>query len=133
MASRIKNSISGKLLQVLLIGYFLVSSINPSNTFGNLLRQDAPSYSATGMVTNILKKLFKCDGCPEELEELDAKLKLEKENKGLFFSDYFMPEPGYVLNEFVRASVKGKRIVSPFFIISDFHTKIHLPPPEFTV
>lgn len=127
----LKNNIISKCLQVLLIGYFLISSINVSNTFNELITQNTDLESTEAIVCNILKKIFNCDGCPEELEEFETKTKSEKTGKGLFIIDYIVPGNAYLTEEHFNTVIKNKNFsTGSIFIISPYN-KIHLPPPEF--
>ncbi|KGO94928.1 hypothetical protein [Flavobacterium subsaxonicum] len=131
MLESVRNSVFGKCLQVLLIGYFLISSLNASNTVTELLTQNTHITSAKGIISNILKKIFKCDGCTEEYEELDAKNKAEKANKAAVILDYLLPDNACIAANYLQATIKDKAFIANPVFIFGFYSKIYLPPPEF--
>lgn len=83
MLNTIKNSLFSKCLQVLLIGYFLISSLNVSNSFVRIIYDNADIHSVTGLTCNFLKKIFKCNAVQEEIDDYEAKdTKATKQAKG---------------------------------------------------
>lgn len=115
---------------MLLIGYFLISSVNASGTFNELLTQNIQQNTTASIVGDIFKKIFKCDGCPEELEEYDAKTKSEKADKGLLLIDYIVPGHFSVTDNHINITSKDKAFIINSVLIAGFNSKIHLPPPE---
>ncbi|PXY47140.1 hypothetical protein [Flavobacterium hydrophilum] len=134
MLSRIKNSILCKCLQALLIGYFLISSINISNSFGRIIADNAQTNTITGITCNILKKIFNCDGIPEELDDYETKeTKTTKLAKGVPSLDYLIPLDASLPVLYFQISAKRKNYIDNQIFSFGFHGKIHLPPPEFIV
>jgi hypothetical protein len=134
MLNRIKNSLVCKCLQVLLIGYFLMSSINIANNFGLIINENAAQGSISGITCNFLKKIFKCDAIPEELEDSKTKdSKTTKLAKGIPSMDYLIPlDASLHPVDFQIESVGKNYIDNPVFSFG-FHGKIHLPPPQIIV
>jgi len=134
MLNRIKNSLVCKCLQVLLIGYFLMSSINIANNFGLIINENAAQGSISGITCNFLKKIFKCDAIPEELEDSKTKdSKTTKLAKGIPSMDYLIPlDASLHTVNFQIESVGKNYIDNPIFSFG-FHGKIHLPPPQIIV
>ena len=134
MLSRIKNSILCKCLQALLIGYFLISSINISNSFGRIIADNAQTNTITGITCNFLKKIFNCDGIPEELDDYETKeTKTTKLAKGVPSLDYLIPLDASLPVLYFQISAKRKNYIDNQIFSFGFHGKIHLPPPEFIV
>ncbi|MCI9845607.1 hypothetical protein [Flavobacterium pectinovorum] len=132
MLSRIKNSILCKCLQALLIGYFLISSINVSNSFGRIIADNAETNTVKGITCNFLKKILKCDGIPEELDDYETKeSKTAKLAKGVPSLDYLIPLNTSLTVLYFKISAKRKNYVDNQIFSFVFHGKIHLPPPEF--
>ncbi|MEL1254548.1 hypothetical protein AAEO57_12230 [Flavobacterium sp. DGU38] len=132
MLKRIKNSILCKCLQVLLIGYFLISSINVSNSFGRIIADNAETSTVKGITCNFLKKIFKCDGIPEELDDYETKeTKTTKLAKGVPSLDYLIPLNTSLTVLYFQISTKRKNYIDNQIFSFGFHGKIHLPPPEF--
>lgn len=134
MLNRIKNSLLCKCLQVLLIGYFLMSSINIANTFGLVINDSAGQNSVSAMTCNFLKKIFKCDAIPEELEDCKTKdTKTTKLAKGIPSLDYLVPVDASLHTIDFQIESAGKNYIdNPIFSFA-FHGKIHLPPPQILI
>jgi len=128
MIKTIRNSMISQYLTVLLIGYFLISSINLSSSLGNYISDDTEVHSASGAIGVILKKIFKCSGCPEELDDYDNKD--EKTNKGLLLQEYLIPFSEGVIGSYTIDSVKDKTLMANSIFLFAFCSDIHLPPPE---
>ncbi|HEX8015533.1 MAG TPA: hypothetical protein VF465_09895 [Flavobacterium sp.] len=132
MLSRIKNSILCKCLQVLLIGYFLISSINISNSFGRIIADNAETNTVRGITCNFLKKIFNCDSISEELDDYETKeTKNTKLAKGIPSLDYLVPLNTSLTVLYFQISAKTKNYVDNQIFSFGFHGKIHLPPPRF--
>lgn len=131
MLNRIKNSLLCKYLQVLLIGYFLISSINLSNSVALIINNNTEIHSVKGIACNFLKKIFKCDRIAEEVDDYEKKeSKNTKLAKGMPLLDYIVPldtsMPGF---NFQKNQNKKNYIDNPIFSFG-FHGKIHLRPPQ---
>ena len=130
----IQNNRLVKCLQALLIGYFLLSSLNISGSFGHILDQNAGLNSVKGMTCQVIKKLFKCDGMPEEMDDYEScKTKPLKSGKGNQLLEYIVPADAFLpgSNRNIEKNSESYKLnsVLPF----DFYNKIHLPPPEFNL
>ena len=111
MLNKIKNSLLCKCLQALLIGYFLLSSINVSGTFSRIIKENAETHSVKGIACNLLKKIFKCDGIPEELDDYETKdTKTTKLAKGIVVLEYLVPVDASVPGFSFQNDLKGKTI-----------------------
>ncbi len=131
MMSTIRNSYFGKGLKVLLIGYFLLSSLNLASSVDRILTsQNADVYKKSGMVCQMLKFFFDCEESVEEYEFEKQQTKSVK--KGLVLLEYLMP------NHYWRAPKKSLTSDKAFAQLSNhdlkggLFSKIHLPPPERT-
>lgn len=134
MLSKIKNSFLCKCLQVLLIGYFLMSSINISNSFFRLINDNAKEHSVKGITCNFLKKIFKCDGIPEERDDYETKeTKTAKLAKGMFLLDYLVPLDTSVPGLYLQINSGGKNYVDNSTFLLGFHGKIDSPPPRIII
>lgn len=123
-----KNSVFSRYLTALLIGYFLISSINISGTLGNYISDDAEIHSTEGGLGLILKKIFKCSGCPEELDDYDTKT--GKTNKGLLLQEYLIPYSEDIASGYALNDIKDKTYMANSIFLFAFYCDIHLPPPE---
>lgn len=134
MLNKIKNSFLCKCLQALLIGYFLMSSINLSDNFSQIINGNAEVSSVKGMTCNFLKKIFKCDGITEELDDYETKdAKTTKLAKGIILLEYLVPLDASVARLYFKNGPKRKNYIdNPVFLFA-FHGKIYLPPPEMIV
>lgn len=134
MLNKIKNSFLCKCLQALLIGYFLMSSINLSDNFSQIINDNTEVNSVKGMTCNFLKKIFKCDGITEELDDYETKdAKTAKLAKGIILLEYLVPLDASVARLYFKNGTKRKNYVdNPVFLFA-FHGKIYLPPPEMIV
>ncbi|OXA93173.1 hypothetical protein B0A66_07835 [Flavobacterium hercynium] len=134
MLNRIKNSLLCKCLQALLIGYFLISSMNISNSVGRIINDNAEVQTVKGMTCNFLKKIFKCDAIPEEVDDYKTKdSKTAKLAKGIPLLDYLIPLDTPLPGLYFYMESKGKNYINNPIFSFGFHGKIHLPPPEFIV
>ncbi|KRB59618.1 hypothetical protein ASD98_00400 [Flavobacterium sp. Root186] len=134
MLNRIKNSLLCKCLQALLIGYFLMSSINVSGTFSRIIKENTENHSVKGITCNLLKKIFKCDGIPEELDDYEAKdTKTTKLAKGIPLLEYLVPLDASIPGFYFQNDLKGKNYIDNPIFSFGFHGKIHLPPPRFII
>jgi len=134
MLNKIKNSLLCKCLQVLLIGYFLMSSMNMSNSLSQIIKENTEQHSIKGMTCNFLKKIFKCDGITEEKNDFESKdAKTAKVAKGIPSLDYLIPLHASLPGLYFKTETKGKNhIDNPVFLFS-FYGKIHLRPPQNTI
>ena len=131
MLNKIKNSLLCKYLQVLLIGYFLMSSINISHTFDRIINNNSELHSVKGMTCNFLKKLFKCDAITEELDDYKTKeTKAPKLAKGSPPLDYLIPLDTSLPSLYFQKESKRKRYIDNPMFSFGFYGKIHLPPPQ---
>ncbi|KAF2506966.1 hypothetical protein EYY60_20870 [Flavobacterium zhairuonense] len=131
MLAKIKNSIFCKCVHALLIGYFLMNSINFSGTFARIVNNNTEQHSVKGMTCNFLKKIFKCDGIPEELDDYENKeTKTTKLAKGIPLLEYIMPLDSSMANLYFQVNAKGKNYINNPIFSFGFHGKIHLRPPQ---
>ncbi|PXY41417.1 hypothetical protein DMB65_08440 [Flavobacterium cheongpyeongense] len=134
MLNRIKNSIISKCLQALLIGYFLINSINLSNSFGRIITDNAQTDTITGLTCNFLKKIFNCDGIPEEVDDYEKKeAKTTKLVKASLPLDYLIPSDSSLAVLYFQTGANKQSDTDNAMFLFGFHGKIHLPPPRFTV
>jgi len=129
MIHSVKNSSLQRCLGVLLIGYFLMSSINISTSIDGLVSQNSIFHSSH-IAGNMLKMIFKCDGCPEEINDYEAKTKSSAKSNGLLMHDYLIPSQlcdavTPALRLFQKKGCNGNVALQ-----CNFSGKIHLPPPE---
>ncbi|KFF06605.1 hypothetical protein [Flavobacterium reichenbachii] len=131
MLNRIKNSILCKCLQALLIGYFLMSSLNVSNSVILIVNSNTEGHSVKGITCNFLKKIFKCDGIPEELDDYKAKeSKTAKVTKGIPLLEYLVPLNTSITELCFQTESRGKNYIDNPIFSFGFHGKIHLRPPQ---
>jgi hypothetical protein len=134
MLNRIKNSLVCKCLQVLLIGYFLMSSINIANSFGLIINENAAQNSISGITCNFLKKILKCDAISEELEDSKTKdSKTAKLAKGIPSMDYIIPLDASLHPVDFQIESAGKNYIDNPIFSFGFHGEIHLPPPQIVI
>lgn len=134
MLNKIKNSLLCKCLQVLLIGYFLMSSMNIALTFDRMINENTGVHSVERIACNFLKKIFKCDGIPEELDDYKTKeTKAPKLAKGTPSLDYLVPLDTALPNLYFQKESQGKNYIDNPIFSFGFHGKIHLPPPEYRI
>lgn len=132
MLNTIKNSLFSKCLQVLLIGYFLISSINVSNSFVQIIYDNADIHSVTGLTCNFLKKIFKCNATPEEIDETKD-TKATKQAKGTLLLDYLIPVDTSLAGLYFEIETKKRNYIENPIFSFGFHGKIHLRPPQFII
>lgn len=119
----------GKCLLVLLTGYFLMSSINISTSLDGLVSKNSVFHSSH-IAGNVLKMIFKCDGCPEEIDDYEAKTKSCSSSKGSLMLDYLIP------TQLCDATIRELKVFQNKGCTGDvplqckFRGRIHLPPPE---
>ncbi len=131
MLKKIKNSIFCKCVHALLIGYFLMNSINFSGTFARIVNNNTEQHSVKGITCNFLKKIFKCDRISKELDDYETKeSKTTKQAKGIPLFEYIIPFDSSIANLYFQVTAKtNKYINNPIFSFG-FHGKIHLRPPQ---
>lgn len=130
MLNKIKNSLFCKCLQVLLIGYFLMSSINISNNFGRIINENADVHSVKGITCSFLKKMFKCTGIVEEVDDYETKDTKTAKLKGIVLLDYLVPLHTGLLQLNLKIESKRKNYIENPIFSFGFHGKIHLRPPQ---
>jgi hypothetical protein len=134
MLNTIKNSLFSKCLQVLLIGYFLISSLNVSNSFVRIIYDNADIHSVTGLTCNFLKKIFKCNAIPEEIDDYEAKdTKATKQAKGTLLLDYLIPVDTSLAGLYFEIETQKRNYIENPIFSFGFHGKIHLRPPQIIV
>ena len=127
MMYKFRNSIFSKCLQVLLICYFLLSSINITNSFKNLKPDTADVENAESTFGIILKKIFKCSGCTEEFDDYETKT---NNNKSMMAFDYLVPGHTWLITHNSFTKLKSRLHIANTALMCSFYCKIHLPPPE---
>ncbi len=131
MLNKIKNSFLCKCLQALLVGYFLISSLNISNSVSRILSDNAETYTVKGITCNFLKKIFKCDGIPEELDDYKTKdTKTAKLAKGIPLMEYLISSESLMPNFGFLIESEGKKYIDNTIFSFGFHGKIDIPPPR---
>ncbi|WP_230407988.1 hypothetical protein [Flavobacterium hydrocarbonoxydans] len=108
-----------------------MSSINISSSFERLINDNTEVNSVKGITCNFLKKIFKCDGIVEELDDYETKdSKTNKLSKGIPSLDYLIPVDNSISSlDFKTASNKKNYTRNPVFLFG-FYGKIHLRPPQ---
>ncbi|MFP9097828.1 hypothetical protein ACLI09_02135 [Flavobacterium sp. RHBU_24] len=129
MIKSLRNNTLSKVLQVLLIGYFLISSLNLANTIKTVTASAGKECVAWG----VFKKMFKCSKTAEEFEDESECTGCGGEGKVKLTVDYLMPGHAPFM-PVIDYKVSGKRIFLTETNYSGIlYSKIHLPPPELTV
>lgn len=128
MLEQLKNSVLSKVLQVLLTGYFLISSLNLSQSLGRIATTNTDVHKKESTVWHLVKKMLKCNTSAEEYE--DGENECGNANKIKLAIDYFLPlQTGLALCNAYTTSVK-KNYFSKFDLNGILCNKIHVPPPE---
>ncbi len=105
-----------------------------SGTFGRIISNNTETHSVKGITCNFLKKIFKCDGIPEELDDYETKeTKTTKLAKGIPLLDYLIPHDASLQGLYFKTGTKGKNYIENPGFSFGFHGKIHLPPPRLIV
>lgn len=131
MLNKIKNSFLCKCLQALLVGYFLISSLNIANGVSRIITDNAETYTVKGITCNFLKKIFKCDGIPEELDDYKTKdTKTAKLAKGIPLMEYLVSSESLMPNFYFLVESEGKKYFDNTIFSFGFHGKIDIPPPR---
>jgi len=129
MMNNFKNSVFSKVLQVLLIGYFLISSLSLSHNFSRIASKNTDVHKKENVVWNIFKKFLKCSGSAEELEDSDNESGVSN-NKIKLTAEYLMPTHAGI--QFCHVYIDSAKKV--YLTQSDFsgilYNKVHVPPPE---
>ncbi|MFC4746680.1 hypothetical protein [Flavobacterium branchiicola] len=111
-----------------------MSSINMSGTFSQIINQNTEQDSVKGITCTFLKKIFKCDGIPEELDDYETKeTKTTKLAKGILLLEYLVPLDASVPGLYFKIGSKGKNYIDNPVFLFGFHGKIHLRPPRLIV
>ncbi|URM36793.1 hypothetical protein [Flavobacterium anhuiense] len=131
MLNKIRNSFLCKCLQALLVGYFLISSLNIANGVSRIITDNAETYTVKGITCNFLKKIFKCDGIPEELDDYKTKdTKTAKLAKGIPLMEYLVSSESLMPNFYFLVESEGKKYIDNTIFSFSFHGKIDIPPPR---
>lgn len=133
MMEGLKNSVFSKVLQVLLIGYFLISSLNLSNNLNRVATTNDDIHKKDCVVWSMVKKMLKCNTAAEEFEDSDNEAGCGNSNKIKLAVDYIIPGcSGFMLSYTIKAS--GKKLYSTETNSAGIlHNRIHVPPPEITI
>lgn len=116
---------------MLLVGYFLISSLNISNGVSRIINDNAETYTVKGITCNFLKKIFKCDGIPEELDDYKTKeTKTAKLAKGIPPMEYLISAEEFMPKMYFLIEQKGKKYIDNIIFSFGFHGKIDIPPPR---
>lgn len=130
MMHSLKNSVFSKVLQVLLVGYFLISSLNLSNTIKTVTSSPDGTHKKECVAWGIFKKMFKCSNTSEEIEDGNDAQGFGNSGKVKLTVDYLIPgHSGYILSYVPKVSGEKVFITEAIFS-SILYNKIHLPPPE---
>jgi len=130
--NRLKNSLFSKVLHVLLIGYFIISSLNLSQSINRIATQDTDVHKKESAVWGIFKKMLKCNTSAEEFEDCDNE-QAKDNNKIKLVVDYIIPgQTGILLCDAFAVSAK-KIYLTQTGLNGILYNKIHLPPPEVTL
>jgi len=132
MMNQLKNSVISKVLQVLLIGYFLISSLSLSQNLSRIATKDADVHKKENIVWNIFKKVIKCGCNAEELEDSDNEPGANN-NKIKLTSDYLLPSQAALMLSCAHIDFVKKIYINQSDLSGILYNKIHLPPPERTV
>ena len=129
MMEQLKNSGFSRVLQVLLIGYFLISSLNLSQSLNKISSHEADVHKKESIVWHIFKKMLKCNVGAEEYEDCDNEPNNSNNNIKLVV-DYILPvQMGIIAYSSYKVSPK-KIYFSHSDLTGILHSKIHVPPPE---
>ena len=132
MMEQLKNSVLSKVLQVLLTGYFLISSLNLNQSFSRIATTDTDVHKKESIVWHLVKKMLKCNTSAEEYEDGENE-PCNSNNKIKLTIDYLLPlQTGIALCHAYTASEK-KIYFSQFGLNGILCNKIHVPPPEITL
>lgn len=102
-----------------------------SGTFARIVNNNTEQDSVKGMTCNFLKKIFKCDAIPEELDDYKTKeTKTTKQAKGVPLLEYIIPLDSSVASLNFPTQLKGQKYISNPIFSFGFHGKIHLRPPQ---
>ncbi|WP_242661187.1 hypothetical protein [Flavobacterium johnsoniae] len=108
-----------------------MSSVNISSSFGRLINNNTETHSVKGMTCSFLKKIFKCDGIPEELDDYETKeTKTTKLAKGVPLLEYLVPAYTSLAGFPFPLKAQGKNYIDNSVFSFGFHGKIDLPPPR---
>ncbi|MCP2029665.1 hypothetical protein L1276_004859 [Flavobacterium sp. HSC-32F16] len=108
-----------------------MSSINLSGTFGRIVNNNSEVHSVKGLTCNFLKKIFKCDGIPEELDDYETKdTKTTKLAKGILLLEYLVPSHTTMAGCSFQLKEQGKNYIDNSVFSFGFHGKIDIPPPR---
>jgi len=133
MMKGLKNSVFSKVLQVLLIGYFLISSLNLSNSLNRIATANNDIHKKDCVVWGMVKKMLKCNTAAEEFEDADNEAGCGNGNKIKLTVDYIVPPcSGLMIGYTVKTSGK-KLYATQTNTTGILHNRIHVPPPESTL
>ena len=87
--------------------------------------------SVKGRTCNLLKKIFKCDGMTEEIDDYETKdTKTTKLAKGVPLLEYLVPLDTSLPDFYFQIKTNGKNYIDNPIFSFGFHGKIHLRPPR---
>ena len=96
-----------------------------------IISDNAETYTVKGITCNFLKKIFKCDGIPEELDDYKTKeTKTAKIAKGIPLMEYLISSESLMPSFYFLIETKGKNYVDNTILSFGFHGKIDIPPPR---
>lgn len=106
-----------------------MSSINISTGLDGLLSQNTEFHSSS-IMGHLLKKVFKCNGCPEEIDDYETKTKSNGSCKSSLTMDYLIPNQACDASSRDLKHFQKKGCTGDVPLDCKFRNKIHLPPPE---
>lgn len=96
-----------------------------------IINDNVETYTLKGITCNFLKKIFKCDGIPEELDDYKTKeTKTAKLAKGIPLMEYLISSESLMPSFYFLIETKGKNYVDNTILAFGFHGKIDIPPPR---
>lgn len=106
-----------------------MSNINISTSLDGFVSNNSVFHSSH-IAGNVLKMIFKCDGCPEEIDDYEVKSKSFNSGKGTLMLDYFIPaQLAYTTKPGLKL-LQNKGCTADVPLQCKFQGKIYLPPPE---
>ncbi|MBB4801574.1 hypothetical protein HNP37_001635 [Flavobacterium nitrogenifigens] len=96
-----------------------------------IISDNAETYTVKGITCNFLKKIFKCDGIPEELDDYKTKdTKTAKLAKGIPLMEYLISSESLLPSFYFLIESEGKKYIDNTIFSFGFHGKIDIPPPR---
>lgn len=133
MMHKLKNSVLSKALRVLLAGYFLISSLNLSNTVKTVTSATDNVQKKECMAWGVFKKLLKCNSASEEFEDGNDGPGCGSTGKVKLAVDYLIPGHTGCMLGFTPEVLDKKIFLANTISRSILYNKIHLRPPELTI